>query len=95
MVIAPAFSTAFLAPKAYRETTINARPPPTTRPSIRPMNGLLALSEHPGGVMAVTTLGTVLSRISGATSLCFGHYLPSVGNRPGHHSSTMRNSTCL
>ncbi len=75
MVIAPAFSTAFLAPKADRETTINARPPPTTRPSIRPMNGLLALSEHPGGVMAVTTLGTVLSRISGATSLCFGHYL--------------------
>ena len=62
MVIAPAFSTAFLPPEADRETTINARPPPTPKPSIRPMTGLLALSEHPGGVMAVTTLGTVLSR---------------------------------
>ena len=75
MVIAPAFSTAFPAPEADRETTNNARPPPTPKPNIRPMNGLLALSEHPGGVVAVTTLGTVLSRISGATSVCFGHYL--------------------
>jgi two-component system, sensor histidine kinase PdtaS len=75
MVIAPAFSTAFPAPEADRETTINARPPPTAKLSIRPMNGLLALSEHPAGVMAVTTLSTVLSRISGTTSLCFGHYL--------------------
>ena len=39
------------------------------------MNGLFALSEHPAGVMAVTTLSTVLSRISGSTSVCFGHYL--------------------
>jgi two-component system, sensor histidine kinase PdtaS len=75
MVIAPAFSTALLAPEADRETTISAHPPPTAKPSIRPMNGLLALSERPAGVMAVTTLSTVLSRISGTTSLCFGHYL--------------------
>jgi two-component sensor histidine kinase len=75
MVVAPAFSTAFRAPEADRETTINARPPPTAKPNIRPMNGLLALSEHPAGVMALTTLNTVLSRISGATSVCFGHYL--------------------
>ena len=52
MVIAPAFSTAFPAPEADRETTNNARPPPTPKPNIRPMNGLLALSEHPGGVVA-------------------------------------------
>ena len=39
------------------------------------MNGLLALSEHPAGLTALTTLSTVLSRISGSTSLCFGHYL--------------------
>jgi two-component sensor histidine kinase len=75
MVVAPAFSTAFPAPEADHETTINAHPPPIAKPSIRPMNGLLALSEHPAGVMALTTLGTVLSRISGATSVCFGHYL--------------------
>jgi two-component sensor histidine kinase len=70
-----ACSTAFLALEADRETTINAHPPPTAEPSIRPMNGLLALSEHPAVVTAVTTLSTVLSRISGSTSVCFGHYL--------------------
>lgn len=75
MATAPACSTAFRAPEADRETTLKARPPPTADPSRRPMNGLLALSEHPAGVMAVTTLGTVLSRISGPTSVCFGHYL--------------------
>ena len=68
---APACSTAFLAPEANRETTLNARPPPTAEPYSRPMNGLLALSEHPAGVMAVTTLSTVLSRISGSTSVSF------------------------
>ena len=71
MATAPARSTAFLAP----ETTLAARPPPTAEPSSRPMNALLALSEHPAGVMALTTLSTVLSRISGSTSVCFGHYL--------------------
>jgi two-component sensor histidine kinase len=70
-----AYSTAFLAPEANRETTLKARPPPTAETCRRPMNGLLALSEHPAGVMAVTTLSTVLSRISGSTSVCFGHYL--------------------
>ena len=66
-----ACSTAFLALEADRETTINAHPPPTAEPSIRPMNGLLALSEHPAVVTAVTTLSTVLSRISGSTSVMF------------------------
>jgi len=75
MATARARSTAFLTPEANRETTLKARAPPTPKPSIRPMNGLLALSEHPAGVMAVTTLSTVLSRISGSTSVCFGHYL--------------------
>jgi len=75
MATAPARSTAFLAPEADREATLNAHPPPTARPSSRPMNSLLALSEHPAGVMAVTTLSTVLSRISGSISVCFGHYL--------------------
>ena len=80
MATARACSTAFLAPEANRETIFKARPPPAAEPSSRPMNGLLALSEHPGGVMAVTTLGTVLSRISGATSICFGHYLRDLFN---------------
>jgi two-component system, sensor histidine kinase PdtaS len=68
-------STVFLAPEADRETTLKARAPPTAEPRPRPMNGLLALSEHPAGLIAVTTLSTVLSRISGSTSVCFGHYL--------------------
>jgi len=75
MATARAPSTAFLAPEADRETTIRAHPVPTAEPSIRPTDGLLGLSEHPAGIMAVTTLSTVLSRISGSTSVCFGHYL--------------------
>jgi two-component system, sensor histidine kinase PdtaS len=75
MATARACSTAFLAPEANCESIFKARPPPTAEPSRRPMHGLLALSEHPAGVMAVTTLSTVLSRISGSTSVCFGHYL--------------------
>jgi two-component system, sensor histidine kinase PdtaS len=75
MATARACSTAFLAPEANREAIFKARPPPTAEPNSRPMHGLLALSEHPAGVMAVTTLSTVLSRISGSTSVCFGHYL--------------------
>jgi two-component system, sensor histidine kinase PdtaS len=75
MATARARSTAFLTPEANRETTLKARSPPTAEPSRRPMNGLLALSEHPAGVVAVSTLSTVLSRISGSTSVCFGHYL--------------------
>ena len=75
MATAPARLTAFLTPRPDREMTLNARPPPTAEPSRRPMHGLLVLSEHPAGLMAVTTLSTVLSRISGSTSVCFGHYL--------------------
>ena len=75
MATAPARSTAFLAPEANRETNLEARASPTAEPRLRPMHGLLALSEHPAGLMAVTTLSTVLSRISGSTSVCFGHYL--------------------
>jgi two-component sensor histidine kinase len=75
MATVSARSTAFLAPEADRETTLKARAPPTAAPRPRPMHGLLALSEHPAGLIAVTTLSTVLSRISGATSVCFGHYL--------------------
>jgi two-component sensor histidine kinase len=43
--------------------------------SYSPMKSLLALSERPAGVVAVTTLSEVLSRISGSTEVCFGHYL--------------------
>jgi two-component sensor histidine kinase len=75
MATAPARSTAFLVPGANREMTIDAHPPPTAKPRIRPTNGLLALSEHPAGIIAVTTLSTVLARISGSTSVSFGHYL--------------------
>ena len=75
MATVSARSTAFLAPEADRETTLKARAPPTAEPRPRPMHGLLALSEHPAGLIAVTTLSTVLSRISGSTSVCFGHYL--------------------
>ena len=75
MATATARSTAFLAPEANRKTNLEARASPTAEPSRRPMHGLLVLSEHPAGLMAVTTLSTVLSRISGSTSVCFGHYL--------------------
>jgi two-component sensor histidine kinase len=39
------------------------------------MNGLLALGERPAGVMAVTTVSALLSRISGSTQVRFGDYL--------------------
>ena len=39
------------------------------------MNGLLALGERPAGVMAVTAISALLSRISGSTQLDFGDYL--------------------
>lgn len=42
---------------------------------VRPINGLLVLSERPAGVMAVTTLGALLSRIPGSTPVCVGTYL--------------------
>ena len=39
------------------------------------MNGLLALGERPAGVVAVTAISALLSRISGSTQLGFGDYL--------------------
>jgi two-component sensor histidine kinase len=39
------------------------------------MNGLLALGERPAGIMAVTTVSALLSRISSSTQLGFGDYL--------------------
>jgi two-component sensor histidine kinase len=39
------------------------------------MNGLLALSERPAGVIAVTTVSALLSRISGSTQVRFDDYL--------------------
>ncbi|MCG6870288.1 MAG: hypothetical protein LJE91_16615 [Gammaproteobacteria bacterium] len=39
------------------------------------MKGVLALCERPAGVIAVTTLSEVLSRISGSTEVSFGQYL--------------------
>lgn len=43
--------------------------------NFRPINGLLALSERPAGVMAVTTISALLSRIPCSTRVCFGAYL--------------------
>jgi two-component sensor histidine kinase len=68
-------STAVLASEGNREAIFLARPPPPAVESYWPMKGLLALCERPAGVIAVTTLSEVLSRISGSTEVCFGHYL--------------------
>jgi two-component sensor histidine kinase len=70
-----ASSTAALASEGYRETALLARPPPPAGKRYRPMNDLLALSERPAGVIALTTLSEVLSRISGSIEVCFGQYL--------------------
>ena len=44
-----------LHPRPTVRRPLSARTPPIRpRPGIRPMNGLLALSEHPAGIMAVT-----------------------------------------
>ena len=75
MLAAPVRSTAVRASADDCETAFRAQSSYVVERDFRPLNGLLVLTERPGGVMAVTTLGVVLSRISGATRVCFGHYL--------------------
>jgi two-component sensor histidine kinase len=67
--------TVVLASDGNRKTNRLAQPPPPTGEGYRPMKGLLALCERPAGVIAVTTLAEVLSRISGSARVPFGQYL--------------------
>jgi two-component sensor histidine kinase len=75
MLAAPA---AALASAEEREITFHAQPTCSAEERLRRMNGLLALSECPAGVTAVTTLGALLSRISRSTQVCFGPHLRNV-----------------
>lgn len=75
MATAPARATAVRAFVDNCETALQAHTTRSVEPSFRPVNGLLALSERPAGVMAVTTIDALLSRISGSTRMCFGRYL--------------------
>jgi two-component sensor histidine kinase len=75
MLAAPTRSPAVLASADDVETTCHEQTATPVERSFRPSNGLLALSERPAGVMAVTTLGELLSRISRSTQVCFGPYL--------------------
>jgi two-component sensor histidine kinase len=78
MLAAPARSPAALASADDVETTCHGQAAAPVERSCRPSNGLLALSERPAGVMAVTALGELLSRISRSTQVCFGPYLRDV-----------------
>ena len=75
MLTAPAQSTAVPASADERETACRAQTAHLVEKSFRPMNGLLALSKRPAGVIAVTTVSALLSRISGSTQVRFGDYL--------------------
>jgi two-component sensor histidine kinase len=75
MLTAPAQSTAVPASADDRETACRGQTAHLVEKGFRPMNGLLALGERPAGVMAVTTVSALLSRISGSTQVGFGDYL--------------------
>jgi two-component sensor histidine kinase len=75
MATAPARSSVALAFAGDRATTFHSQTAPPVEKSFRPIDGLLALSERPAGVMAVTTVSALLSRIPGSTRVGFGHYL--------------------
>jgi hypothetical protein len=75
MLTAPALSTAVFASADDRETACRGQTAHLVEKGFRPMNGLLALGERPAGVVAVTAISALLSRISGSTQLGFGDYL--------------------
>ena len=76
MLTAPAQSTAVPTQSADdRKTACRGQTAHLVEKGFRPMNGLLALSKRPAGVMAVTTVSALLSRISGSTRLGFTDYL--------------------
>jgi two-component sensor histidine kinase len=75
MLTAPALSTAVPASADDRETACRGQTAHLVEKGFRPMNGLLALGERPAGVVAVTAISALLSRISGSTQLGFGDYL--------------------
>jgi len=80
MLAAPVRSTAGLASADDCETAFRAQTAYVVEKDFRPMNGLLALGERPAGVMAVTTVSALLSRISASTQLDFADYLQDLGN---------------
>ena len=75
MLTAPALSTAVPASADDRETACRGQIAHLVEKGFRPINGLLALGERPAGVLAVTAISALLSRISGSTQLGFGDYL--------------------
>ena len=75
MVTAPVLSTAVPASADDRETACRGQTAHLVEKGFRPMNGLLALGQRPAGVVAVTAISALLSRISGSTQLGFGDYL--------------------
>ena len=75
MLTAPALSTAVPASADDRETACRGQTAHLVEKGFRPMNRLLALGERPAGVVVVTAISALLSRISGSTQLGFGDYL--------------------
>jgi two-component sensor histidine kinase len=75
MLTAPAQSNAVPGSADDRETACRGQTAHLVEKGFRPMNGLLALGERPAGVVAVTAISALLSRISGSTQLGFGDYL--------------------
>jgi two-component sensor histidine kinase len=75
MPTAPARSAVVGAVPAGRESPFHAQTGPPVGMRARPNNDLLALSLRPAGVIAVTAVNALLSRISTATRLDAGDYL--------------------
>ena len=75
MLTAPALSTVVPASADHRETACRGQTAHLVEKGFRLMNGLLALGERPAGVVAVTAISALLSRISGSTQIGFGNYL--------------------
>ena len=71
----PTASARLAAFPAGRESAFHPQTGPPVARRVRPVNDLLALSERPAGVIAVTAINALLSRISTATRLDAGEYL--------------------
>ena len=75
MVTARSFPLQSLRPRMTARQPGHGQTAHLVDKGFRPMNGLLALGQRPAGVVAVTAISALLSRISGSTQLGFGDYL--------------------
>ena len=75
MLPVPAQSTPVPASADDHEIALPWADRSSGREGLPTMNGLLVLGELPAGVVGVTTVSALLSRISGSTQVRFGDYL--------------------